>query len=99
MISISLFHFFRFDYFHFLKIIMKQETSDEQLDNEIGTTDDPSWTSTTKTTAIPFSNFYITKGTLSNGSSSQHKLSEQLSNTSSKYGFLLKINQSILLFS
>jgi len=45
--------------------------------------DDQSFLTTSKTTTIPFSNFYITKQTSSNCSGSHYKLSEQLTNTSS----------------
>jgi len=57
---------------------------EEEFQYDIDTNDDQSWTTTLKTATIPFANFYITKGTPSNGSGSHYKLSEQLANTSSK---------------
>lgn len=54
------------------------ETNEEEEFNDKD--NEETWKSTT---IIPFSNFYTTKHTSSNGSNSHYKLSEQLTNLSS----------------
>ncbi|CAF3610671.1 unnamed protein product [Rotaria sp. Silwood2] len=63
---------------------MKENNNEEEEEFEIDvdTNDDQSSITTRKTVTIPFSNFYVRKRTLSNCSSNQYKLSEQLANTS-----------------
>jgi len=60
---------------------MKEE--EEEFEYDVDRNADQSFLTTSKTTTIPFSNFYITKQTSSNCSGSHYKLSEQLTNTSS----------------
>jgi hypothetical protein len=67
---------------------MKEENCEEEYEYDVDTNDDQSWITTSKTTTIPFSNFYITKRTPSNCSGSHYKLSEQLTNTSSNTFFI-----------
>ncbi|CAF1463990.1 unnamed protein product [Rotaria magnacalcarata] len=61
---------------------MKEENCEEEFAINVNTNDDQSSVKTSKTSTIPFSNFYIRKRTASTSSSNQFKLSEQLTNTS-----------------
>lgn len=65
---------------------MKEEIGQEEFENDLEINDDQSSiTKKTTTTTIPFSDFYIRKRTISNSSSNQNKLLEQITNTSSNF--------------